>query len=142
MRGWLRNLATQLGAVLNLNRTTPDLEAGQFLLEILRATADSKGDAQVVYPLLAANTDKLNDNFAEILRRWATNRLAEVEPETAKYLAAVIGEFSNLMNQFPLANKASNMEIAITGYEIALTIFTRAANPQDWAVTQNNLGNA
>jgi len=92
--------------------------------------------------LLAANTDKLNDNFAEILRRWATNRLAEVEPETAKYLAAVIGEFSNLMNQFPLANKASNMEIAITGYEIALTIFTRAANPQDWAVTQNNLGNA
>ncbi len=140
--GWLRNLATQLGAGLNLNRTIPDLEAEQFLLEVLQATANSNGNAQVVYPLLAANTDKLNDNFAEILRRWAINRLVEVEPETAKYLAPVIGNFSYLINQFPLGNKASNMEIAITGYEIALTIFTRADFPQDWATTQNNLGNA
>jgi CHAT domain-containing protein len=34
------------------------------------------------------------------------------------------------------------MEIAITGYEVALTVYTREALPQSWAMTQNNLANA
>ncbi|AFZ25074.1 hypothetical protein Cylst_2881 [Cylindrospermum stagnale PCC 7417] len=141
--GWLRNLATQLRGELNLETTAPDLQAyGQLLLEVLQATAENNGDAQVVYPLLAANTDKLNDIFAEILRLWATNTLAEAEPETAASIAGLIVNFSNLIQQFPLGNKASNMEIAISGYEIALTVFTRPDFPQDWAATQNNLGNA
>ncbi|WP_277925546.1 hypothetical protein [Anabaena catenula] len=29
-----------------------------FLLEVLQATADSQGNPQAVYPLLAENTDK------------------------------------------------------------------------------------
>ncbi len=92
--------------------------------------------------MLATNTDKLNHIFADLLRRWATNTLAKAEPDTAKYIAAVINNFSNLIQQFPLGSKASNMEIAITGYKIALTVYTRTAFPQDWAMTQNNLGNA
>ncbi|MEH2445106.1 MAG: tetratricopeptide repeat protein, partial [Nostoc sp.] len=137
---WLRNLATQLTP-----ETTPiteeDIETyGQFLLEILQATDDSNGDAQVIYPLLAANTDKLNQIFAELLHRWATNTLAEAEVNVATSIAAVIVELSNLIQQFPLGSKANNMEIAITGYEIALTVYTRSAFPVDWAMTQNNLG--
>ncbi|MDZ8189794.1 MAG: CHAT domain-containing tetratricopeptide repeat protein [Nostoc sp. ChiSLP02] len=139
---WLRNLATQLTP-----QTTPitqeNIETyGQFLLEILQATVDSNGDAQVIYPLLAANTDKLNDIFAQLLGRWAKNTLAKVEPDAATSIAAVIGNFSNLIQQFPLGSKASNMEIAIVGYEIALTVYTKSAFPVDWATTQNNLGNA
>ncbi|WP_414570769.1 CHAT domain-containing protein [Nostoc sp. CCY 9925] len=139
---WLRNLATYL-----TSETTPiteeDIETyGQFLQEILQATVDSKGDAQVIYPLLAANTDKLNHIFAELLRRWATNTLAEAEPDAATFIAAVIGELSNLINQFPLGSKVNNIEITIVGYEIALTVYTRSVFPQDWAMTQNNLGTA
>ncbi|GCL37875.1 TPR repeat protein [Sphaerospermopsis reniformis] len=37
-----------------------------FLLEVLQATAESQGNPQVVYPLLAANTDKLNLTFANL----------------------------------------------------------------------------
>ncbi|MEH2302688.1 MAG: hypothetical protein V7K88_27830 [Nostoc sp.] len=44
-------------------------------MEVLQATADSSGNSQVVYPLLAKNTDKLDGVLAEILRRWGTNRL-------------------------------------------------------------------
>jgi CHAT domain-containing protein len=137
---WLRNLARQLNP-----ETRPisqdDIETyAPFVEEVLQATSDSNGDAQVIYPLLAANTDKLNNNFAEILRDWSTNRLAEAEPDTAAYIAEVIFTFSNLIQQFPLGSKASNMEIAITGYEIALTVYTRSAFPEDWAMTQNNLG--
>ncbi|MDZ8078211.1 MAG: CHAT domain-containing protein [Nostoc sp. DcaGUA01] len=139
---WLRNLATQLTP-----KTTPiteeDIETyEQFLLEILQATAQSNGHAEVIYPLLAANTDKLNHIFAELLRRWATNTLAEAEPDAATFIAAVIGELSNLINQFPLGSKANNIEITIVGYEIALTVYTRSVFPQEWASTQNNLGTA
>jgi len=143
LSGWMRNLANQLRESLNLPRKTPDLEADeQFLLEVLQATADSSGNAQVVYPLLAANADKLNDTFAELLRRWATTKLGEVEPEIARAFAGRIVLFSSLMCQFPKGSKASNLEIAITGYEISLTIFNCTDFPQIWADTENNLGNA
>ncbi|NET83797.1 MAG: CHAT domain-containing protein [Moorea sp. SIO1F2] len=113
-----------------------------FLLEVLQATADSRGDAQVVYPLLAENTDKINHKLAEQLRDWATSKLAEAEANEAKSLAAVIGNFSNLIREFPLGDKASTIEIAITGYDVVLTVFTREAFPIQWALTKKYIGNA
>ncbi|MBE8967783.1 CHAT domain-containing protein [Nostocales cyanobacterium LEGE 12452] len=140
---WLRNLATYLTTPETTPITQEDIDTyGQFLIEILQATADSNGDAQVIYPLLAANTDKLNDIFAELLRLWAINILAEVEPDRAEYITEMIGNFSNVVSNFPLGSKANNIEIAITGYEIALTVYTRSAFPEEWATLQNNLGAA
>jgi tetratricopeptide (TPR) repeat protein len=145
---WLQGLASYLKEALNLD-TKVDLPSlseeeiqvyFQFLMDVLQATANSNGNAQVIYPLLAKNTDKLDGVLAEILRRWGTNTLREAEADKVEYLAAVIVAFSNLIQQFPLGNKASNMEIAIAGYEVALTVFTRERFPQDWAMTQNNLG--
>ncbi|MCG6134776.1 MAG: tetratricopeptide repeat protein, partial [Nostoc sp. LLA-1] len=150
---WLKNLATELSNALNLpttsqasdetSITSEDIEVyGQFLLQVLRTTAESNGNPQVIYPLLAANTDKLNPIFTELLRRWATNTLTEAETDTARSVAAVIGNFSNLIQQFPLGSKANNMEIALACYEIIETVYTLNAFPQDWATTQNNLGAA
>jgi tetratricopeptide (TPR) repeat protein len=96
----------------------------------------------VVYPLLRENTEYLNQNLAEVLRHLVKNLLAEVETEIAQSISGYIVNLSNLIQQFPSGDKASNMEIAIAGYETVLTIFTRTAFPQDWAMTQNNLGNA
>ncbi len=151
---WLRNIANLVKQGLNLTNTTSesasDLSQAEkeeilkaylsFLGELLQATYESWGDAQVVFPLLAANTDKLNIIFAELLRNWATNFLAEAKPDEAQTLAAVLVLLSNRISEFPLGDKASNMEIAITGYETALTVYTREAFPQDWAMTQNNVG--
>ncbi|ABA20166.1 TPR repeat protein [Trichormus variabilis ATCC 29413] len=140
---WLRNLATYLTTPETPPITEADIETySPFILEVLRATAESNGNPEVIYLLLAANTDKLNRIFAELLRRWATNTLAEAEPDTATSIANVIGNFSNLIQQFPLGSKANNMEIAITGYEIIQTIYTRPAYPEKWATTQNNLATA
>ena len=148
---WLRNLVSLVTLpsqpAPRQRETTPisqdDIETYvAFLQEILLKTSQSNGDAQVIYPLLAANTDKLNHIFAELWRDWLTNLLAEAKPETVTDIAADIVNFSNLIQQFPLGSKASNMEIAITGYEIALTVYTRSAFPVNWATTQNNLGAA
>ncbi|MDK2411126.1 tetratricopeptide repeat protein [Aphanizomenon sp. 202] len=114
----------------------------QFLSKVLQATAESQGNPQVVYPLLAANTDKLNLTFVKLLQLWATKTPEEAEPDAKQFLAGVIGEFSNLIQQFPLGNKANNMEIAITGYEIYSTVFTRQTSPESWAAVKNNLAAA
>jgi CHAT domain-containing protein len=147
---WLKNLALNIAEGVDSSAApepTPITEADietylQFILEVLRATSESNGNPEVIYPLLAANTDKLNNIFAELLRRWATHTLGEAEADTATSIAADIVNLSNLIQQFPLGRKANNMEIAITGYEIALTVCTRSAFPQQWAMTQNNLGAA
>ena len=146
----LQSLAMQLGEALNLDHQV-DLQSlseeeiqtyYQFLMEVLQATAESRGNSQVFYPLLAKNIDKLDGVLAEILRRWGTNTLGEAKADEAKSLAVVIVTFSSLIQQFPLGSKASNMEIAITGYEVALTVYTREALPQQWAMTQDNLAAA
>lgn len=113
-----------------------------FLIEVLQATLSSNHDPKVVYPLLQANINKLDDNFAQVLRSWATVKLSEVDQEQAQAIAGLIGNFSNLIESFRLGDRASNQEIAITGYEVASLVFTREAFPQNWAIAQNNLGNA
>jgi hypothetical protein len=41
-----------------------------------------------------------------------------------------------------LGERAENLELAIAAYKAALEIRTRSAFPEQWATTQNNLGNA
>jgi CHAT domain-containing protein len=77
-----------------------------------------------------------------VLQNWAEVKFLEVEPSTAEYIASLIGEFSNIIQKFPVSSKATNMEISITGYEILLTVFTRESRPEIWAMTQHNLGAA
>lgn len=62
--------------------------------------------------------------------------------EQAQEVAAAIGNFSNGIREFPLGNRASNVEIAITGYSIVAIVFTCEAFPRNWALTQNYLGEA
>ncbi|EGJ32382.1 MULTISPECIES: tetratricopeptide repeat protein [Moorena] len=114
----------------------------EFLKEVLLATAYSNSDPTVVYPLLEENLDKLDHNFIDILKNWASYQLSEAEPETADFIAIVIGKFSNFISNFPLGNKANYIEIAIAGYEIILTVINCKSNPGTWARTQNNLGYA
>ncbi len=145
---WLQALVGQLRKASN-QKITVDLQSlseeemqayFQFLMQVLQATESSWGKAQVVYPLLTKNTDKLDEAFAQILRRWGTNVLREAQVDDVESLARVIVLFSSLIEQFPLGNKASNMEIAIIGYEVVLTAYSNQALSQNWAATQNNLG--
>ena len=140
---WLRNLAAQLTDYLSSSSVTfTHQEYLEFLDQVLVATARSNGDAQVVYPLLQANLNKLNLVFANLLEAWATVTLPKFPPEIAQNMAIDISNLSDLIYLFPLGNRADNIEIAILGYEIVLKIFTRDRFPEQWAITQNNLGNA
>ncbi|MFN6482756.1 CHAT domain-containing protein [Nostoc sp. DedQUE03] len=104
------------------------------------------GNSQALYSLLLNNLEKLDDNFAQVLQIWATDELFKVEPSRAKEIALVISEFSILIQSFPFGSRATNLEIALTGNKMALTVFTREASSQQWhiehwAVLQTNLAN-
>jgi CHAT domain-containing protein len=53
-----------------------------------------------------------------------------------------MGNLTVDIQKFPLGSRANNQEIAIACYQAALEVYTREAFPEDWAMTQNNLGNA
>jgi tetratricopeptide (TPR) repeat protein len=110
-------------------------------LQLIKAL-ESGGNSEVIYPLLQENQALLDNNFATVLDNWAKATLAQAEPEQAKEIATKICDFSILIQRFPLGNRGINLEIAITGYEVITTVFTRDRFPEDWARTQNNLGNA
>jgi len=136
----LLDMASVLENYLSQSATSQDYES--FLIEVLQATLYSKGNPQIVNPLLQQNLDKLDLNLAQVLTGWATATFKEVPSENARSIAAVIVSFGNLINQFPLGRRTLNLEIGIVCYEAALEVYTREDFPQDWAMTQHNLGAA
>jgi tetratricopeptide (TPR) repeat protein len=141
-------LAHQVAAALGLSSSKPTAFSLTnpksqllFLMQVLEVTAGNP-NLRVVYPLLQANIDKLDDNFAQVLRNWAAATLLNIDqPAKAENLAEIIGNFSNLISDLP-SNRASNLEIAIAGYEIVADILSREASPELWANLQHNLGAA
>ena len=134
---WLRNMAQQLGQYLNpqgVNR----LEYEIFLLEVLQAENKSNSDPAVVYPILQRRQHLLDDTFAQLLQQYA--RKAEEEAGIGEVKRKVIQNLCNKLQQFQLGSRADNLEIAITGYQTLLEVYTRDGFPEDWAMTQTNLG--
>jgi hypothetical protein len=91
--------------------------------------------------ILKAKGRRIDDDFAGFLRKWATKIIAEKNFRQAREIIINILNFSNLIQEFPLGSKSSNMEIAIAGYEVGLKFFNRYDDAEDWAMIQNNLAN-
>ncbi|OKH41290.1 hypothetical protein FACHB389_05550 [Nostoc calcicola FACHB-389] len=96
----------------------------------------------VVYPLLEANKHKLDERFATVLRLKTEAMLSEAPPKYAQGFAACLAGLSFLIKEFRQGSEASNLEIAITGYEVASKVLTYETYPQQWVGCQLMLGNA
>ena len=112
----------------------------QAYLTLIETLLTCPSDEQTA--ILQANVELLDDDFAEYLREWATETLAEMESSQAANIIIPILNFSNLIQQFPLGSKSTNMEIAIVGYEMGLQVFNGDTYAENWAAIQNNLATA
>jgi tetratricopeptide (TPR) repeat protein len=99
-------------------------------------------DSTQVYKFWRANLDCLNEDLLTILKQWANKNLTSSRSKKACALAKELIFFSDYIQEFPLGSIAINKELAIKGYQLALTVLTFKKFPQDWARIQNNLGNA
>ncbi|MGB7710234.1 MAG: tetratricopeptide repeat protein [Microcoleus sp.] len=105
----------------------------------MQAEQDSNSDIKVIYPMLGQRQHLLNDRFAETLQQVAQMLIAE-HPEAIESIVALIGNLSINIYEFPRGNRAKNIEIAITGYQIVLN--NRQPGSEEYAGTQNNLAAA
>jgi len=90
--------------------------------------------------VLEANQAQLDEHFIKVLRDWSSAMLSEVQPEEKKALASSIIALSLCIREFKQGNQANNLEIAITGYEIAATVLTYEDFPEVWALCQMFFG--
>jgi len=134
-------MVQQLGQFLNLQAGSIE-EYQEFLSEVLQAEWESNSDPAVVYPILQRGQHLLDDTFAQLLQQWARNVFSQGKPEEVAGIAGVIQNLCVDIQNFPLGSWANNPEIAITGYQTLLEVYTRQASPEKWARIQNNLGNA
>ncbi len=109
-------------------------QSQNFLLNLLKATYQN----QEIHSLLQQNLDKLNHDFALLLREWAVEQFSN-QTTTSSNLAKVILKFSKLIQVFEEGNYTINLEIAIAGYESVINFFTRDAFPEDWDTIQQDL---
>ncbi|MDY6976381.1 MAG: tetratricopeptide repeat protein [Pseudomonadota bacterium] len=150
--GFLRSLAQQVAQFLNGQagggepgetqpNATPE-DYASFLMELLRLEYESKSDRNVIYPFLARHQDKLDPTFGGMLVRWFRSELDPNDYQKNEALATLLNSLAIDIVEFPLGSRANNLEIAIACFQAALEVYTREAFPKDWAMTQNNLGNA
>ena len=145
---FLRNLASQLGQFIDMNDDGDSnnsegenpQEYANFFLELLQAEEASNGDVKVIYTMLDQRQHLLNARFAETLQQVAQKLLDGENPETISSIVALIENLSIRINNFPRGNRASNIEIAITGYQIVLN--NREPGSEKWTQTQHNLATA
>jgi len=109
-------------------------------LTLIQSLLNSPKDEQIT--ILQNNLELIDDNFARILREWATQTIAEMESEEATNITINILNFCVLIHEFLLGSKSSNMEIAIAGYEMVLQVFNRDTYAESWALIQNILAAA
>jgi len=121
---------------------SPSGEQVAFLIQLLQTIAESQGDPKVVYPLLQINLALLNSALVELLSQWWEGVLARAQQDQKQTLADVLVRLGICLNEFPLGSLGTNQEIAIAAYRNALRVYTEDKLPQDYALLNNNLGNA
>ncbi|TAG60647.1 MAG: CHAT domain-containing protein [Oscillatoriales cyanobacterium] len=136
---FLMNIATRL---INAMQLSSEQSACLSLIkQVLVAAHHVSHERQFLYLLLRNNVDKLNNTFVSLLKSWTSSILQKITLNAAHELAVDIELFSNLLFGFELGDRAENIEIVITGYEIASEVFWDTKSLQNWATTQYNRGN-
>ncbi|WP_414552559.1 CHAT domain-containing protein [Anabaena sp. CCY 0017] len=133
---FLRNYVVQMISLLTTK------SAASLWNKIWEELVANHGNAKGLSRLLQANLEQLNFSLAEAMKVWAVGHFFVQTPTNIFVNTAFMVNFSNFISRFTYGSKACNLEIAITGYEIALTYFTKDNFPQEWALTQNSLGSA
>ncbi|MDF0555669.1 CHAT domain-containing protein [Kamptonema sp. UHCC 0994] len=92
--------------------------------------------------LLDANQEQLDEIFVKEMPDEDDAMLSELPPEEREEIASGIFVLSLHIHELKKGNEANNLEIAIAGYEIAATVLTYEAFPEQWAACEMFLGNA
>jgi tetratricopeptide (TPR) repeat protein len=123
-------------------KAVPTRNATQFIRTFAKCYAKAKGDERQVNQFLQANVAKLDESLLEALPHTFPKLVEDGLFDDRQGGASLFGNFGNAICEFPLGDRALNLELSIAAYQVALRVFTRHAFSEHWAGVQNNLGNA
>jgi hypothetical protein len=116
---------------MNLVEDNTVAEISQDLIDFVVATiqliARTQGNPTQAYEFFQSNVVRLNKTQPSDLK-VIFEKL--IQQNNQSLISEAFFDFGNLIQGFPLGNRLLNMEIAITAYELALTVYTREAFPQ------------
>ncbi|MEG5126701.1 CHAT domain-containing protein [Microcoleus sp. ARI1-B5] len=96
-------------------------------------------DSEEQTAILQANLELLDDEFAQYLREWATETLPNLDAHQAETRANILYNLNLKFSSLQQGSRRSNIEIAIACLDIGLTICTREAYSEKWAMFQNSI---
>ena len=139
---FLIDIASQIAKKQGLPEPSPPpfkFDLGFFSI-LFSLVSESNGDQEIIYTFLKNKLYLLNEFFPIILEKWASLNFSELKSDEAIGLAIDIYNFSLSISDFQLGNRATNLEIAITGHKAVSSIFTIEVHPKRYAKNQINLG--
>jgi tetratricopeptide (TPR) repeat protein len=118
----------------------PPRRTKNFMRSLMERVVEAKGNETKIHQFLKSNKENLDETLLDALPSVFATLTANRLPNERENIAALFGTFGNLVQKFPLGDRALNLELSLVAYHLVLDIYTREAFPQDWATTQNNLG--
>ncbi len=115
--------------------------AKQFILAFKKywlANPDIKKTHQFFLSHLSELNESLLKSLQSIFRDLTKNKTSQEQYP----IAALFGNFGTVIRDFPLGDRALNLDLSITALQLILKVFTCNFFPEDWAMTQNKLAAA
>ncbi|WP_239112462.1 tetratricopeptide repeat protein [Halomicronema sp. CCY15110] len=123
-------------------RSIPTRNATKFMHAFGTCYVEAKGDEKRLHQFLKANVKKLDEALLAALPVLPPKLLTDGKFGDKENIASLLGVFGSSLLNFPLGDRALNLELSIAAYQLALKVFTRKLSSQQWAAIQNNLGSA
>ena len=118
---------------------TPTRKFKDFLLAFGDFCRKNSKDETKLQQFLKANINKLDDLLLDALPLVFTSLIADKSIDERERIASLFENFAVTIYNFPLGDRATNLELSITAHNLSLKIYTREDSPEDWAGTLNNL---
>ena len=95
-----------------------------------------------VHQFLKLHLSELNESLLKALPFIFEEFIKNKNLQEKHLTAALFLNFGKSIQEFPLGDRAINIELSFSALQLVLKVFTRNAFPEYWAGTQNNLAAA
>ncbi len=117
-------------------------DAKKFMRAFMDCVVEAKGNETKIHQFFKSHSENLDESLLDALPLVFTTLTAERLSGERENIAQFFGAFGALIQQFPLGNRMLNLELGIAACHLVLNVYTHQTFPENWAMTQNNLGNA
>ena len=115
--------------------------ARQFMLIFKKYMAANR-DLKDVHQFFLSHLPELNESLLSSLPLIFRELTKNKKNQEQHQIAALFGVLGGSLIDFPLGDRALNLELSIAALQLVLKTVTRNSFPKGWAMTQNNLGEA